>query len=346
MSEQKVAIVILNYNGKHFLERYLPSVLLYSKPYKIVVADNGSKDGSLEFMREHFPKVIVIENKANLGYAGGYNAALSQLGSEYYVLLNSDVEVSHNWLEPMLELMENDPSVAACQPKLKDQTYRDKFEYAGACGGYVDWLAYPFCRGRIFQVLETDKGQYNQKSEVFWASGACLMLRADPFWKAGALDEDFFAHMEEIDLCWRLKNLGYKIYCEPGSTVYHLGAGTLKKESTRKTYLNFRNSLSTIVKNDKSVRLPVVLFCRLFLDGIAGLKFLFEGRPAHLFAILMAHFSFYYHLPSLFVKRSAMRIKPGFKYDRSRMYKGSLLTDYYIRRKRLFSELNKGFFTD
>jgi GT2 family glycosyltransferase len=345
MPNKKVAVVILNFNGKHHLQKFLPSVIEHSDAFRIVLADNASTDGSVEFIKSTFPRVTIIQHSTNLGYAGGYNKALEQIGSEYYLLLNSDVEVTENWLKPLVELMDSDPEIASCQPKLLDFTYRETFEYAGASGGYMDYLGYPFCRGRIFNSLEKDEHQYDSKQEVFWASGASMMLRADHFWKAGGFDEDYFAHMEEIDLCWRLKNLGYKIYVEPKSVVYHLGAGTLKKTSARKTYLNFRNNISTLVKNEKSSRLLLKLPARLILDGVAAIKFLVEGHPAHLFAVIRAHFSFYFRFPSLLIKKGSMKVKPGFRYNRSQTYKGTLVFDYFIRRKKKFSDLYLDFFS-
>nr|MBP8033086.1 glycosyltransferase family 2 protein [Bacteroidia bacterium] len=249
MQSSKVAVVILNWNGKPFLEKFLPTVLQYSSGAQIIVADNQSSDDSVAFLKTQFPQVSVILNPSNDGFATGYNLALKQVKAEYYVLLNSDVEVTENWLQPIIKLMDENLKVAACQPKILDYNHPSKFEYAGAAGGFIDKYGYPFCRGRIFNVLEEDKAQYDTAKEVFWATGACMFVRAEAFWKVGGFDDDYFAHMEEIDVCWRMKNIGYQIYVEPSSKVYHVGGGTLNKLSPRKTFLNFRNNLTTLTKN-------------------------------------------------------------------------------------------------
>jgi GT2 family glycosyltransferase len=344
MPETKVAVVILNYNGKHHLQKFLPTVVLHTQRHDIYVADNCSTDDSVDYVRTAFPQVQVLINKKNLGYAEGYNQALKQIHSEYYVLLNSDVEVSEAWLETLLSTMEKHPKAAACQPKLLDYTHRELFEYAGACGGFIDALGYPFCRGRLFGQLEKDNAQYNSGTEVFWASGACLCVRAEVFHRAGGLDGDFFAHMEEIDLCWRMKNLGYTILVEPQSTVYHLGGGTLEKQSTKKTYLNFRNNISTLFKNEKASKLIYKIPLRLVLDGIAGLKFLLSGQALHTFAVLKGHFHFYAWIPSLLRKRKQIRAQTGFRYSKSGVYKGSIVFEHYVLGRKRFSELKRGFF--
>ncbi|MEO6303690.1 MAG: glycosyltransferase family 2 protein, partial [Bacteroidia bacterium] len=259
MNIPAVAIIILNYNGKIFLEKFLPNIIQNSPGHKIYVADNGSTDDSISFLKENYKQVNVIDLKANYGYAKGYNLALKQVPEDYYVLLNSDVEVASNWIEPVIDLMQKNENIAACQPKLIDFKNRDLFEYAGASGGYIDKYGYPFCRGRIFNSLEQDKGQYNTTAEVFWATGACLFVKAKAFWQVNGFDGDYFAHMEEIDLCWRLKNVGYSIYVQPASVVYHVGGGTLNKLSSRKTFLNFRNNLITLTKNHS----PRFLFFKL-----------------------------------------------------------------------------------
>jgi len=289
----KVAVVILNWNGQTFLEQFLPSVVNYSDNARIIVADNNSTDNSIVFLKEHYPTVELIKLEQNFGFAGGYNNALKQVDSEYYVLLNSDVEVTKNWLTPMIELLDTDQSIAACQPKIKDYNNKEFFEYAGASGGFIDKYGYPFCRGRIFDSLEKDNHQYNNIEEIFWASGASLFIRAKDFNNIGGLDELFFAHMEEIDLCWRLKNQGKKIMVCPSSTVYHIGGGTLNKVNSQKTFLNFRNSLLTIHKNASKKECFSIIFIRLLLDGLAGLKFIISGKPSHTWAIIRAHFSFY-----------------------------------------------------
>ncbi|MGZ4091263.1 MAG: glycosyltransferase family 2 protein, partial [Bacteroidia bacterium] len=255
MIEPRVAVVILNYNGKKFLEKFLPGIIKHSAPHQIYVADNSSTDDSVTYLKTNFPSVRIIANNGNFGYATGYNLALKHVNADYFILLNSDVEVTPKWIDPVIELMQKDPSIAACQPKLIDFNRRDLFEYAGASGGFIDNYCYPFCRGRLFTSIEKDHDQFNDATEVFWATGACLFIKAEAFWKVNGLDDDYFAHMEEIDLCWRLKNVGYKIFVQPASVVYHIGGGTLNKFSSQKTYLNFRNNLTTLTKTHPSKNL-------------------------------------------------------------------------------------------
>ncbi len=306
----KTAIVILNWNGKDWLEKFLPTIIQHSDMAEIIIADNGSTDDSLLFLSKNFPNIKVINNKENLGFAGGYNNALDRIHAEYYVLLNSDVEVSDNWLLPIIRLMDKDKDIAACQPKLLDFNNRKKFEYAGASGGFLDNLGYPFCRGRIFNFLEEDAGQYNDTAEVFWATGACLFVRSDIFWEVGGFDSDFFAHQEEIDLCWRLRNKGYKIMVEPKSEVYHVGGGTLNASSSFKTYLNFRNNLCMLFKNLPLPCLFFVVIFRLLLDAVASITFLKQKDGfSHFFAIIKAHFYFYCAIPKLIVKRQKIKQK-------------------------------------
>ncbi len=343
MSHPKVAVVILNYNGKHFLEKFLSDVIKYSAPYEVVVADNASTDDSVDFMKKNFPEVKLLVSTVNHGYAGGYNVALKQLNADYFVLLNNDVEVTKDWLLPMVDMMEQHKKVAVCQPKLLDQRNRTKFEYAGGAGGYIDKYVYPFCRGRIFNVLEEDNGQYNSPEELFWASGACMMVRSDILWQAGGLDEDYFAHMEEIDLCWRIKNLGHKIMFVPNSTVYHVGGGTLNKVSPRKTYLNFRNNLITLVKNHPSKGLFAKVIFRLILDGVAGAKFLVELQPAHCWAVIKAHFSFYGMLGSTLQKRKELSKVHGYKPTLHKAYNGNIVMEHFVTGVKIFSDLKKGF---
>ncbi len=289
----KVAVVILNWNGQSFLEQFLPSVVKYSGNARIIVADNNSTDNSIQFLKDNYPAIELIKLDQNFGFAGGYNNALKQIDSEYYILLNSDVEVTENWLMPMIDLLDSDKSIAACQPKIKDYNNKESFEYAGASGGFIDKYGYPFCRGRIFESLEKDNNQHNSIKEIFWASGACLFIRSNEYHSIGGLDEFFFAHMEEIDLCWRLKNQGKKIMVCPSSTVYHVGGGTLNKVKPQKTFLNFRNSLLTLHKNLPENKRFIIIFTRILLDGIAGVKFIISGKPSHTWAIVRAHFSFY-----------------------------------------------------
>jgi GT2 family glycosyltransferase len=334
---KKVAVVILNYNGKKFLEQFLPNVIENTDATlaDIVVADNASTDGSVEFMKQAFPDIRLIVNDFNGGFATGYNQALRQVDAEYYVLLNSDIEVTPHWIEPVVELMDADQSIAACQPKILSYHDRTKFEYAGAAGGYIDQYGYPFCRGRLFQHLETDQGQYDDTKEVFWATGACLFVRAELYLQHGGLDDSFFAHMEEIDFCWRMKNLGYKIYCCPQSKVYHIGGGTLPKSSARKTYLNFRNNLSLLYKNLPSGRVFWTLFYRVLLDWVAAIKFLAGGGLGDFWAVIRAHFAFYRRIPSL------KKVRQQHPHGRvGEMYLRNIVFDNYLKGKRRFSELD------
>lgn len=334
---KKVAVVILNYNGKKFLEQFLPNVIENTDATlaDIVVADNASTDGSVEFMKQAFPDIRLIVNDFNGGFATGYNQALRQVDAEYYVLLNSDIEVTPHWIEPIVELMDADQSIAACQPKILSYHDRTKFEYAGAAGGYIDQYGYPFCRGRLFQHLETDQGQYDDTKEVFWATGACLFVRAGLYLQHGGLDDSFFAHMEEIDFCWRMKNLGYKIYCCPQSKVYHIGGGTLPKSSARKTYLNFRNNLSLLYKNLPSGRVFWTLFYRVLLDWVAAIKFLAGGGLGDFWAVIRAHFAFYRRIPSL------KKVRQQHPHGRvGEMYLRNIVFDNYLKGKRRFSELD------
>jgi GT2 family glycosyltransferase len=337
--QHKLAVVILNYNGKPFLEQFLSGVVSSSAPYQVIVADNASTDDSVAFLKERFPQVGLIQNPNNGGYAGGYNEALKHVESEYYVLLNNDVEINSNWLAPLVDLMDKDQKIAACQPKLLDQKNKTLFEYAGASGGYVDRYAYPFCRGRLFETLEEDKGQYNDIKQVFWASGACLMLRSKVFWQLGGFDGDYFAHMEEIDLCWRIQNSGYKVFVQPQSSVYHVGGGTLNKQSSQKVYLNFRNSLITLTKNHPSKGLFFKIIVRLVLDGLAGAKLLFSLQIAHIFAILKAHWSYFLSLGTTLKKRNALKKLPGYQLRFDHAYKKSIVYAYFIKGLKKFSDL-------
>jgi GT2 family glycosyltransferase len=332
-----IAVAILNWNGADLLKRFLPSVLKYSTESVIYVIDNASEDNSLEVLQSEFPEVKTITISDNLGYAGGYNAGLKNIEEEFIVLLNSDVEVTENWLAPLYKRFEDDEKLAAIQPKIKDLNQQDHFEYAGASGGFIDYLGYPFCRGRLFYKLEEDQKQYEDFKEVFWATGACLMVRKSAFIEAKGFNEKLFAHMEEIDLCWRMHNYGYKVACEPKSTVYHLGGGTLNKLSPRKTFLNFRNSLIILLLNlPEKEAIKKILF-RLILDGIAGAKFLLEGRPKHMVAVIKAHFSFYSMYIQLTKDRAhipqrSMKLLPG-------VYQNSLVWDFFKNKRQHFSDL-------
>lgn len=295
MEKEKLAIVILNWNGENMLRSFLPSVCLYSQSEGIVVyvADNASSDASCALLEKEFPQVRLIRLDRNYGFAEGYNRALSEIDATYYLLLNSDVEVTENWLVPLLEYMDGHPEVAACQPKLLSWHHKTRFEYAGASGGYMDKLGYPYCRGRIFEAVEEDNGQYDAVASVFWASGAALMVRRDDYWTNGGLDGCFFAHMEEIDFCWRLRHAGRKIVCIPQSKVYHVGGATLHKENPRKTYLNFRNNLFMLYKNLPAGQLGLVIGLRTVLDYVAVLAFLLRGNLPNAKAVLKARWDFW-----------------------------------------------------
>ncbi len=329
-----VAVVILNWNGRNHLETYLPSVVAHSKEATIYLADNCSTDDSVEFVKSTYPDIKIILNSSNGGYAKGYNEALVDLKEDYFVLLNSDVEVTSNWINPIVDFLENDKKAVIAQPKLLSYLEKNKFEYAGAAGGFIDYLGYPFCRGRIFQEMEVDNGQYNERTEIFWASGACMFIKSKVFKDLGGLDERYFAHMEEIDLCWRAKNLGHAVYYVPQSVVYHLGGGTMQNTNPRKTFLNFRNSLLTLQKNDYSGYTWFKIFIRLLLDGLAFVKLFIDAGPGHAFSILKAHISFYG------MKKG--KLEQG-NINLTGMYHKSIVFAFYLKKKKYFSQLNKGF---
>lgn len=305
----KTAIVILNWNGKNWLEKFLPNVILNSQNAEIYVIDNASTDDSVDFLLHHFPEVRIVLNRENKGFAGGYNEGLKNITADIYCLLNSDVEVTENWLDPILNLFGKDPNIAGIQPKVLDYNRRNLFEFAGAGGGLIDNLGYPYCRGRVFETIEEDKGQYNDETEIFWASGCCLFIRSADFWAQNGFDERFFAHQEEIDLCWRLKNSGKKIFYTGKSTVYHVGGGTLNKQSPKKTFLNIRNNLTMLLKNLPFPTLIWILFLRLVLDAAAALHFGIKMGFPHFLAVLRAHFSFYSHIPGTLKLRRKSQIK-------------------------------------
>ncbi len=292
-----LAVAILNWNGKNWLEKFLPDVVRFSQNADIYVIDNLSTDDSIDFIERQFPTVKIIRNDKNYGFAGGYNEGLKEIKNEYYCLLNSDVEVTENWINPVMDLFEKDASIAAVQPKILSFNNKNYFEFAGAAGGLIDNLGYPYCRGRIFDSLEEDKGQYDDEKEIFWASGCCFFIRSKDFWAQKGFDERFFAHQEEIDLCWRLINSGKKIFYTGKSKVYHVGGGTLNKQSAQKTYLNIRNNLSMMVKNLPFPQLIGIISLRLVLDGFAGVYFGLKNGFAHFWAVLRAHFGFYGQLP-------------------------------------------------
>jgi len=332
-----VAVVILNWNGKKYLEQFLPSLIQHTgSEAEIIVADNASSDDSVPFLQQHFPSIRIIRLPENLGFAKGYNLALSQVDATYYVLLNSDIEVTAGWLDPVIRLMEENPAIGACQPKIRSWHDRAFFEYAGAAGGFIDKYGYPFCRGRMFLTMEEDHGQYDDMTEIFWASGACMFVRSEVYHRMGGLDNDFFAHMEEIDFCWRLHNNGYKVMYCPASVVYHIGGGTLPKASWLKTYLNFRNNFMLLYKNLPAGLLINVFAVRLILDAVAAYKFLFQAGFKDFRAVIRAHISFYKALPALRKKRKVL--KHG---SLKKMYQRPLVFDYYLLRKRFFSQLNQ-----
>lgn len=341
-----VSVVILNYNGIDYLKKFLPSVLQTNYDnLSVVVADNGSTDTSVGFLKTTYPEIELIDLEDNHGFAKGYNLALEQVEADYFILLNSDVQVATNWVYPIVELMENDKTIGACQPKIRSYHHKEYFEYAGASGGWIDNLGYPFCRGRIFDELEKDNGQYNTVSEIFWASGAAFFIRGKLFKALGGFDPDYFAHAEEIDLCWRVKRAGFKIMACPKSVVYHVGGGTLDYLNPRKTYLNFRNTLFTILKNETKRKLLWLIPTRLILDGVAGGLFLVQGKFSHIKAILEAHGSFYKSFSMMWKKRKMynekiQKISISNSPNTNGVLKSSLIWKYYIRRIKIFRNLS------
>ena len=332
-----VAIVILNWNGKKFLEHFLPSVIASTYANKkIIVADNASSDDSISFLTNNYPQISIIINPANEGFARGYNLALQQVKADFYVLLNSDVEVTPSWIEPIVSLMEYDKKIAACQPKVLFHANRTQFEYAGGSGGWIDKFGYPFCRGRIFEICETDEGQYDSVQPCFWASGAAMFVRAELYQQQGGLDEFFFAHQEEIDLCWRLQLAGYTIYVQPASVVYHVGGGTLPKGNSRKTFLNFRNNLIMLYKNLPRPSVFFILFFRMLLDVVAAYKALFAGDGQSFVAIAKAHIHFFKWM--LFQQKKSL-FPASRNHKITGVYDGSIIWKYFIQKKNRFSEI-------
>ncbi len=299
----KTAIVILNWNGAALLEKYLPSVMEFSKGASVYVIDNASTDGSIAFLQKNYPQITIVKNDSNGGFAKGYNDGLKHIDADLFCLLNSDVQVTKDWLKPIETAFNEHQDVAIIQPKILDLKDKRYFEYAGAAGGFIDQLGYPFCRGRIFQALEKDEGQYDDIHDIFWATGACMFIKSKVFNQLGGFDEDYFAHQEEIDLCWRAHNVGHRVLYVGHSTIYHLGGSTLSNMNPKKTYLNFRNSLFTITKNLPRRKAALIVFSRLLLDGVAAIRFIFQLKPLHSWAILRAHLSFYRQLPKLLRKR-------------------------------------------
>lgn len=329
----RTAVVILNYNGEKLLQKFLPSVIQHSYQAEIIIADNNSSDSSVFFVQQSFPEVRVIRLDQNYGFCGGYNRALNQVEADYYVLLNSDIEVTTGWLTPMIRLLDANPTIVAVQPKVLSYHNKSKFEHAGAAGGFIDALGYPFCRGRVFDFIEDDRGQYNDEREIFWATGACLMIRAAVFKKFGGFDEDFFAHMEEIDLCWKLHRAGQKVFYSGTSTIYHVGAGTLDYSSPKKIYLNFKNGLSLLVKHLRTGELFYKLPLRILLDWVAAFKFLLQGQPQNFGAVIRAHYNFLLDLNRDLIKRRAIqRTYPS--YSDTMIYKGVVAVDYFLKGKK------------
>ncbi len=335
----KVAIVILNWNGLNFLQKFLPNVINNSRieGVDVIVADNGSTDSSVSYIRDNHPTVKVIQLDVNYGFAKGYNLALRQVEAEYYILLNSDIDVPEGWLNPLIQFMDSNPNAGACMPKIMDFNNPTHFEYAGAAGGFIDFLGYPFCRGRILSSIEEDNGQYDSPLEIFWASGACLFIRSKVYWEVGGLDDDFFAHMEEIDLCWRAKNLGHSIWCIPSSRVYHVGGGTLPNNNPRKLYYNYRNSLYMLFKNLPKRRIIVVFPIRLVLDGLSALAYLVNGKFGFFKAVFQSHMTFWNNFSVIRQKRKVIkRVNP--RKDKQILGR-SILVQFFLLKKKAYSQL-------
>jgi len=340
MNRPRIAIVILNWNGSKLLQQFLPSVIQFSKNdlTDIIVADNGSTDNSLQILQSQFPEVKILDLKQNYGFARGYNEALKQIDTDYFVILNSDVEVTAGWLDEPIRLMEMDSSIAAVQPKILSYHQKTHFEYAGAAGGFIDRFGYPFCRGRIFNEVEEDRGQYDDSVDIFWATGACMFVRASYFHEVGGFDADFWAHMEEIDLCWRLKNRDYRVVYTPESTVYHVGGGTLSYDNPRKLYLNFRNNLWLLYKNLPIGQLFPILSMRMILDGVAAFKLLAEFNTNGIVSVFKAHYHFYRSIPSLNRKRKMARLSGHLSTPAEKLHR-SIVFQFYIRNRKRFSEI-------
>jgi len=331
----RTAVVILNYNGAKLLQQFLPSVLKFSAEAEIIIADNNSSDHSMEFVRQNFPQIRTIQLDQNYGFCGGYNKALKQVVADYYVLLNSDIEVTPQWLAPMIHLLDHNLSVAAVQPKVLSYHNKNKFEHAGAAGGFIDSLGYPFCRGRVFDYVEEDHGQYNDQREIFWATGACLMIRSEVFRRFDGFDEDFFAHMEEIDLCWKVQRSQHKVFYCGSSTIYHVGAGTLSYRNPKKVFLNFRNGLSLLFKHLNTGELIYKLPLRIALDVIAAFQFLLKGEGRSFAAVIRAHGKFLLNLSNELKKRKELRETLP-TYPEAMIYKGSVVVDYFLKGQRVY----------
>lgn len=333
----KVAVVVLNWNGKHHLERFLPILVTRTPDSRIIIADGASTDGSVDYVRRAHPELDVLDLGGNWGFAGGYNNALSDLHEDIFVLLNSDVEVEHNWLKPLVDHLGDNEQHGACQPKVLSFKNKGQFEHAGAAGGFMDKYGFPFCRGRLFDTFEDDHGQYDSKREVFWATGTCLAIRRRAWEAAGGFDSDLFAHMEEIDLCWRVHRAGYKVHAIPASIIFHVGGGTLPYKHPRKTYLNFRNSLVVLVKNAPG-NLWLLVAKRFVLDAVAAWKFLLEGKPEHFFAVARAHFRFTLWLPATWRKRKDLQKRFPTMWPTG-TYSRSIAWQYFLSKRKRFSEL-------
>lgn len=323
-----IAVVILNWNGLRFLKHFLPSVVANSQEAEIYIIDNNSTDDSILFINTNYPEITTIKNNQNLGYCGGYNTGLKSIKADYYVLLNNDIEVTQDWLLPILE-MEKNPIISISQPKILDFNTKNKFEYAGAAGGFLDNLGYPFCNGRVFETLEIDNQQYNKPIKIAWATGACMFIKSEVFWELNGFDEDFFAHMEEIDLCWRAQHLGFEVWYFPQSKVYHVGGGTLHKSNPKKTFLNFRNGLYLLHKNLPQRYFLFIIFLRLCTDGAAGLIFLLKGNFQDFMSIVKAHFAYYYKIFTLQKKRKYYANKVSVLSEKN------IVWDYYLKRKKV-----------
>ncbi|MCS6794394.1 MAG: glycosyltransferase family 2 protein [Raineya sp.] len=332
ISLSDTAVVILNYNGKHWLEKFLPSVIAYSADAQIVVADNASTDNSVDFLRSVFPQVRLVRLEKNWGFCKGYNEALQQIQAKYFVLLNSDVEVSSNWLAPLIDFLEKNPDVIVVQPKIKSFSNRTHFEYAGAAGGFLDRWGYAFCRGRIFDTCEKDEGQYDTNLEIFWATGACMVVRAEWWYKLGGFDEYLFAHFEEIDFCWRVQRAGGKVVCISASEVFHVGGGTLQASHPRKTFLNYRNNLIVLAKNLPFPQNFFKILVRLFLDGFSSWLFLKKGQWRHIGAIIKAHWAFYAYL--IFYRKTQPPLPKNIS-----LSKVSVVWEYFVKKRKTYQEI-------
>jgi len=329
----QTAIVILNYNGRKFLEKFLSKVIENSKGASIIVADNASTDDSVSFLQKNFPEIQLLKLTINKGYAGGYNEALQMVDTDWYILMNSDIEPLPHWLDNLHNYLQKNPSVKAAQPYILQEKDPRKFEYAGAAGGYVDYLGYPFCRGRIFDSCENQDGQYQSTNDLHWASGACLAVERATFWKAGGFDEYLFAHQEEIDLCCRIRKLGHTIAAISESQVLHVGGGTLQAENPQKTYLNFRNNLILIYKNFHGPNQSLLIVIRLLLDGLAGIKFLFDKKGKHCWAIVRAHFAFYKYM---FFEKDKLIQNPTRQIE---FYHKSIVWQFFVEKIKKYSDL-------